>query len=169
MTTRIRRWIETDTGHRVPNHKSKCCHLHGHRYRWEAEIEGDVVDVALTNFEIYLDGKDFFYPGMGSPLALMVNKAILGGLSKSFLNDRLTLQLRNLMDLEYKGYFLELNTDYKLTDRVTSTFAINYINGDETHPNSIKNKGEDYEKALDYPLNQMEDFSHIRMQIKYSF
>ena len=45
MTTRIRRWIETDTGHRVPNHKSKCCHLHGHRYRWEAEIEGDVVEV----------------------------------------------------------------------------------------------------------------------------
>ena len=32
-------------GHRVPNHKSKCKHLHGHRYRFEAEIEGDVVDV----------------------------------------------------------------------------------------------------------------------------
>ena len=44
MTTRIRRWIETDTGHRVPNHKSKCSHMHGHRYRWEAEIEGDVVE-----------------------------------------------------------------------------------------------------------------------------
>jgi len=43
MTTRIRRWVETDTGHRVPNHKSKCRHMHGHRYRWEAEIEGDVV------------------------------------------------------------------------------------------------------------------------------
>ena len=43
MTTIIRRWVETDTGHRVPNHKSKCCHMHGHRYRWEAEIEGDVV------------------------------------------------------------------------------------------------------------------------------
>tara|TARA_Y100000994_G_scaffold10732_1_gene8587 strand:+ start:8084 stop:9586 length:1503 start_codon:yes stop_codon:yes gene_type:complete len=128
-------------------------------------IDIDSPDVSICGFDPY----DFFYPGMGSPLALMVNKAILGGLSKSFLNDRLTLQLRNLMDLEYKGYFLELNTDYKLTDRVTSTFAINYINGDETHPNSIKNKGEDYEKALDYPLNQMEDFSHIRMQIKYSF
>ena len=34
MTTRIRRWIETDTGHRVPNHKSKCCHLHGHQSQW---------------------------------------------------------------------------------------------------------------------------------------
>ena len=39
----IRRWVETDTGHRVPNHKSKCKHMHGHRYRWEAEVEGDVV------------------------------------------------------------------------------------------------------------------------------
>ena len=30
MTTTIRRWVETDTGHRVPNHSSKCAHLHGH-------------------------------------------------------------------------------------------------------------------------------------------
>lgn len=45
MVTRIRRYVETDTGHRVPNHKSKCRHLHGHRYRFEAEIEGDVVSV----------------------------------------------------------------------------------------------------------------------------
>ena len=43
MVTRIRRWVESDTGHRVPNHKSKCRHMHGHRYRWEAELEGDVV------------------------------------------------------------------------------------------------------------------------------
>ena len=40
MTTKIRRWIETDTGHRVPNHKSKCRNIHGHRYRWEVELEG---------------------------------------------------------------------------------------------------------------------------------
>ena len=106
---------------------------------------------------------------MGSPLALMTHKAILSGIGKSFLNDRLTLQIRNLMDLDYKGYFLEFNTEYKLTDRVTSTFAINYISGDKNHENSMQNKGEDYEKAFDYPLNQMEDFSHVRMQIKYSF
>lgn len=43
MTTSIRRWVETDTGHRVPNHNSKCRHMHGHRYRWEAEVEGEVV------------------------------------------------------------------------------------------------------------------------------
>ena len=44
MTTSIRRWVETDTGHRVPNHKSKCRNMHGHRYRWEVEIEGDIVE-----------------------------------------------------------------------------------------------------------------------------
>ena len=51
MTTTIRRYVETDTGHRVPNHKSKCKHLHGHRYRFEAEIEGDVVNVAGVSDE----------------------------------------------------------------------------------------------------------------------
>ncbi len=43
LTTIIRRYVETDTGHRVPNHKSKCRHMHGHRYRFEVEIEGDIV------------------------------------------------------------------------------------------------------------------------------
>ena len=43
MSSTIRRWVETDTGHRVPNHKSKCRNFHGHRYRWEAELEGEVV------------------------------------------------------------------------------------------------------------------------------
>lgn len=42
---RIERHVETDTGHRVPNHASKCRHLHGHRYRWTAVLEGDVVEV----------------------------------------------------------------------------------------------------------------------------
>jgi len=46
MTTIIRRFVETDTGHRVPNHKSKCRHMHGHRYRFECEIGGDVVSIS---------------------------------------------------------------------------------------------------------------------------
>ena len=39
----VRRWVETDTGHRIPNHKMKCCNLHGHRYRWEVEVRGETV------------------------------------------------------------------------------------------------------------------------------
>ena len=51
MTSKIRRWVETDTGHRIPNHKSKCRHMHGHRYRWEIELEGDVVTVSGASEE----------------------------------------------------------------------------------------------------------------------
>ena len=128
----------------------------------------DPVDLPLFSAEGF-DPYDYFYPGMGSPLALMTHNALLIGVEKSLYNDRLSFQFRNLMDLEYKGYFIELNTEYKLSNKITSSFAINYIKGDENHPNSLSNEGDDYEKALDYPLNQMENFSHYRMQIKYSF
>jgi 6-pyruvoyltetrahydropterin/6-carboxytetrahydropterin synthase len=30
-------------GHRVPNHSSKCKNVHGHRYKAEITLEGDVV------------------------------------------------------------------------------------------------------------------------------
>lgn len=38
----ISKQIELDMGHRVPNHKSKCKNLHGHRYKIEGGVEGIV-------------------------------------------------------------------------------------------------------------------------------
>lgn len=35
--------IEIDMGHRVPNHKSKCRNLHGHRYKIEVGVDGNVI------------------------------------------------------------------------------------------------------------------------------
>ena len=59
MTTKIRRWVETDTGHRVNNHRSKCRNMNGNRYRWEAEIEGDVVtDVGKSEEGMLMDFAD---------------------------------------------------------------------------------------------------------------
>ena len=37
----ISRKIEIDMGHRIPNHKSKCRNLHGHRYVIEVYVEGE--------------------------------------------------------------------------------------------------------------------------------
>lgn len=39
----ITRRLEFDAGHRIPNHKSQCRHLHGHRYVLEVSLEGQVV------------------------------------------------------------------------------------------------------------------------------
>ena len=39
ITTRL----EFDAGHRIPNHKSQCRNLHGHRYALEVTLSGDII------------------------------------------------------------------------------------------------------------------------------
>ena len=39
ITTRL----EFDAGHRIPNHKSQCRNLHGHRYTIEITLSGDII------------------------------------------------------------------------------------------------------------------------------
>lgn len=43
---RITRRLEFDAGHRIPDHKSQCRHLHGHRYAIEITLSGEVIDKA---------------------------------------------------------------------------------------------------------------------------
>jgi 6-pyruvoyltetrahydropterin/6-carboxytetrahydropterin synthase len=40
---RITRRLEFDAGHRIPNHDSRCRHLHGHRYALEVTLSGEVI------------------------------------------------------------------------------------------------------------------------------
>jgi 6-pyruvoyltetrahydropterin/6-carboxytetrahydropterin synthase len=40
----ITRKIEFDAGHRIPDHKSQCRNLHGHRYTLEITLVGNVID-----------------------------------------------------------------------------------------------------------------------------
>ena len=42
----ITRRLEFDAGHRIPDHKSQCRHLHGHRYAIEITLAGDIIDKA---------------------------------------------------------------------------------------------------------------------------
>lgn len=39
ITTRL----EFDAGHRIPDHKSQCRNLHGHRYAMEITLSGDII------------------------------------------------------------------------------------------------------------------------------
>jgi 6-pyruvoyltetrahydropterin/6-carboxytetrahydropterin synthase len=41
----ITRKLEFDAGHRIPDHRSQCRNLHGHRYVIEITLQGDLVDV----------------------------------------------------------------------------------------------------------------------------
>jgi len=40
----ITRKLEFDAGHRIPDHKSQCRNLHGHRYTLEITLQGAVID-----------------------------------------------------------------------------------------------------------------------------
>jgi 6-pyruvoyltetrahydropterin/6-carboxytetrahydropterin synthase len=40
----ITRKLEFDAGHRIPDHRSQCRNLHGHRYVLEVTLQGDLVE-----------------------------------------------------------------------------------------------------------------------------
>lgn len=46
MKVTLSKEVEFDTGHRVPDHKSKCFNPHGHRYKVVATVVGEVIDEA---------------------------------------------------------------------------------------------------------------------------
>ncbi len=41
----ITRKLEFDAGHRIPDHKSQCRNLHGHRYTLEITLVGNVIEM----------------------------------------------------------------------------------------------------------------------------
>ena len=40
----VTRRLEFDAGHRIPDHKSQCRHLHGHRYVLEVTLTGIIIE-----------------------------------------------------------------------------------------------------------------------------
>ncbi len=48
---KIYKTVEWDMGHRIPNHRSQCKNLHGHRYRLEVCLEGKLIDKKSSSSE----------------------------------------------------------------------------------------------------------------------
>lgn len=47
----VSKTLEWDMGHRVPNHKSKCKNLHGHRYKIEIFVDDKIIDTTGASDE----------------------------------------------------------------------------------------------------------------------
>ena len=54
ITTRL----EFDAGHRIPNHKSQCRNLHGHRYALEITLSGDIITKEISENGMVMDFSD---------------------------------------------------------------------------------------------------------------
>ena len=125
-------------------------------------------DVSIPNLEISvdeLDPKNIFTPGYGSSLAIMTKKALILSLEKKFFDDQLILKASSIFDIDntdydgtYPGSILSFEAAYTIIDNLELTIGYTNIKGDKGHP-----LGENYRLYI------MEDFSHIRADLKYSF
>ncbi|MDP7610027.1 MAG: hypothetical protein QF814_09950 [Candidatus Marinimicrobia bacterium] len=126
--------------------------------------------IKMTNFEICpedVNPRNFFNPGMGTPLAVLTKQAVIITLEKTFLDDQLNFNLLSLLDIakpketnktKIWGAMFGFTMEYNVTQNLHGVLGITKILGKNTHPDGEL-----------YRFNAMEDFSHIRMELKYFF
>ena len=135
-------------------------------------------EIDIPNLEIdpeEMEPSNFFTPGMGVPLAILTDRAFFLTLNKSIFNEQLKFSLTSMIDASTikekksdsnglekdhssSGVLLELKMTYSIDQDLDGTIAITKINGDPDHP-----------EGASYPFNKMEDFSHLRFELKYFF
>ena len=135
-------------------------------------------EIDIPNLEIdpeEMEPSNFFTPGMGVPLAILTDRAFFLTLNKGIFNEQLKFSLTSMIDASTikekksdsngiekdhssSGVLLELKMTYSIGQDLDGTIAITKINGDPDHP-----------EGASYPFNKMEDFSHLRFELKYFF
>ena len=125
-------------------------------------------EVNITNVEIDprdLKPSNLFTPGMGVPIAILTNSALFFTLEKEILNNQLALSFSSIIDTKnyeditgIPGSILDFNIKYSLLQDLDILVALTNVSGSSNHP-----------EGDDYPFNRMEDFSHIRFELKYFF
>lgn len=86
----ITRRFEFDAGHRIPNHESRCRHLHGHRYALEVTLIGEPVPEAGRSDEGMV--LDF------SALKALVHETVVDPWDHAFLVHRDDALVRSLLE-----------------------------------------------------------------------
>jgi hypothetical protein len=168
-------------------------------YNYSSKDLGLEQEVCLGNICYNPDDFDtekLFKPGMGSSLAVLSEKAILFQLSKQLLDNQLKLNVGALLDFtnkpnglydngedftdigemngvwnENEEFIDEIKNGFEIYGKLL-TFGLEYGLSDNVQfkLNISKILGSDYyAPESNYQFNLMEDFSNIRMDLKYSF
>ena len=123
--------------------------------------------ISIGDFS-YVPPKDLFTPGLGTPMAVLSKKAVFLNLEKHFFDNQLRLNFLSLFDIanpmdstktfDIWGSLWGFTAEYDVTQNLKFLLGITNIKGKDDHPDKES-----------YRFNQMESFSHIRMEIKYFF
>jgi len=107
----------------------------------------------------------FFNPGVGAPLAIITNRAAIIILDRMFMDEQLKLSVTSILDLEtyagvagIPGSLTEFKMEYKVAPNLLGLIALTKVTGSNIHPD-----------GNNYQFNKMENFSHLRFEIKYFF
>ena len=111
--------------------------------------------VSMPGIESDVDPQDYFYPGMGAPLAILTKKALMYQYKRNFASN-IELVLKGVHDLNNSGYLSEVGLIFNPLDDLKIHMYLNKIIGDDN-------------QNSDYRFNQMEDFSHFRLELEYFF
>ncbi len=133
----------------------------------ELPLDEDVDIPALELSADEIDPRNFFSPGIGTPIAALMKKALTLSMEKTFLEEQLKINFLSMMDLydpldpkkiKLWGKIIGLTIEYDLTQDLKLISGMTQITGNKNHP-----------EEEHYRLKQMEDFSHLRFELKYSF
>ena len=118
--------------------------------------EGNFLNELVIGDDTYsIEPLDYFYPGYGAPLAILTEKALMYQFQRE-LNPKIKLNLKGVNDMDNKGYLCEVGTIFSVSDDMKIHMYLNNIVGDDSQDE-------------DYRFNQMEDFSHFRLELEYFF
>ncbi|MFQ6615814.1 MAG: hypothetical protein ACE5HZ_03460 [Fidelibacterota bacterium] len=107
----------------------------------------DPLTLNLTPLE-----RENFHPGLGTPFAMFVDRAFLAGADGQLMDGRVEFSLMTLISLEEAGAMVGLTLEYSPVQNWNLEGGAILLRGEEENI-----------------FQDLEDFSHIRVGLKYSF
>ena len=116
--------------------------------------------IPQENATIIIDPEDYFFPGLGSSLAILTSKAVLMNIDYR-IDGFNSFSISGLYDLNQYGRLISIEYIRNILTGFDFKLGVTKIIGNENAP--LDNLGQGYR------FNTMEDFSHLRMQFYYAF
>ena len=117
-------------------------------------LEGQVYD-PINGWEMFIPRdvtENDFHQGMGTPFAMFTDLGMFVSATRNYLDNALEIRLNSFMDLKDKQSMLGGGFSYSPVDNLKLELSITKFMGEEGTQ-----------------FNEMEDFSHLSLGVKYSF
>ena len=114
------------------------------------------IDVDLDALEINFTPANYFFPGLGTNIAILTKNVVFLDVTKTFSDNRMELSLKTMMDQVHSGKLIEVGFGYDISESLKSYLAATKVLGDDSQDDK-------------YTFNHMEEFSHFRMELKYYY